>query len=177
MLVHFIVMIVRKTKCLLLKNLFEEKEMQLENVFEKENGNSFPPPSLGLSAQLHSTPSLSPLPGPRPSWLPPFLSLSHPLTGHARLSASSSSNRPLPPSLPVLETVSPPALTISHSSPPAPRLQVESVCAPEHSPSPFPSSPRLRSCLLRATTIAGAPPRPSARNPSDRAVFARFALW
>ena len=37
-----------------------------------------------------------------------FLSLSHPLTGQAHLSASSFSNRPLPPSLPVLETVSPP---------------------------------------------------------------------
>jgi hypothetical protein len=32
---HFIVMIVKKTKYLLLKNLFEEKEMLLENVFEK----------------------------------------------------------------------------------------------------------------------------------------------
>jgi len=60
MLVHFIVMIVRKTKCLLLKNLFEEKEMLLENVFEKENGNSFPP--LLLAFQPSST--------PRPLFLP-----------------------------------------------------------------------------------------------------------
>jgi len=35
MLMHFIVMIVKKTKYLLLKNLFEEEQMLLENVFLK----------------------------------------------------------------------------------------------------------------------------------------------
>ena len=123
MLVHFIVMIVKKKKCLFLKNSFEEKKCNWKMCLKKRMEILFPPPSpLGL---------FSPAP-PRalsfsPSWatahLVPFSPLSHPLTDRARLSASSPSTAPSPL----------PSLSAATAQPQAPRSPMIPLFSPRAS--------------------------------------------
>ena len=147
-------MIVLKTKCILLKNSFGKK-MQLEIVFEKENGIPFPPSSpFGLFGPIPPRPLFSPFLGRGPTGHPshplPPLNLSLSPTHGAYLSAPSSPNRLLPLSR-FSKTASRPSR--SPRSPllsPAPRIQVESDRARAALPLPHFFSPRLRSTRASA---------------------------
>ena len=134
-------------------------------------------------SSLHPLPSFRPV---RPSSPAPLFSF----LGQAQPAPSF-----LFPSLSPADRLGPPVTFISPNRPPAPPLGSETAghpCSDVRSPllslprasvssgaqcaqalpSPFPPSPRLCSRLLRASTVAGEPLRPSARNPSFRAVLA-----
>ena len=112
--------------------------MQLENVFEKENGIFFPPPfPLGLLGPIPRASFLSSWAEAQPATPSLSLPLSYLLTGGATLSAPSSPTAP-PCSLSVTSRPIPPAPTTS-SFPPAPRFLSRSARAPILFPFPLPS--------------------------------------
>ena len=138
--------------------------------FEKENGKTLSLPlSSFRSAQPKSPAPPFSLPGPRPSQPVSPLPLSHPLTGWARLSASSPSTTPASTlSLDFAQPQAPRSPTISTRCP-APRTEVESARAQAALPFPisFPlaSAPCAQSNHRQSSLSA-------ARHSTFRAIFA-----